>query len=642
MTVLSTTYQVARTVRHFPWRLAQWPLIALVTAALTSLHRPFHYLTAALLTFATITLGPLLAWWLARWVMPELTTKAWVRRRDAAHRASGGVASWLDLQQHASPTALRKTAAVKRPSLAAGTGVRGWWVRRRVAATEFAVQLLITGVIRGGVWASCEDVTLRIGGPRTGKTGSLACHILDAPGALLVTTSRTDLLEATRAWRERRGRVVVFNPSGLGRIPSTVRWSPLAGCTDLGTAYRRAQDLLPSTGSGEGERWDLQARGLLAILMHAAALSGQTMAKVQEWISPADHIARDAILDALRTSPNAQGLSSQVRGIYATNDRTLSSVTTTILPGIRWLADSTAAQVGDAPLDHPDFLDVADFVARGTDSLFLLGQAETGSPMSRLIGALTAEVAEQVRQHAAAQPGGRLDPPMTAVLDEAPLTCGPIPLHQWTADMGGRGLTLHIAAQSLAQLRDVWGRDRAEAILGNTAHLLVFGGLKSAEDLERVSVLANTRLVQVDSDDARPVPVMTPGDIAGLPKGQALLISTGMRAIIGHAPTIWDPARRRAIRRAERRDRRRTRPGIRILPAPGHPAIRATRRPIVPGNPADLIDLTDYTDLADVDQHLDTIARQTGFGRTTRPDHDKPKQDDDGDGPNDLPGGAAW
>ena len=30
------------------------------------------------------------------------------------------------------------------------------------------------------VWSSCEEVTLRIGGPRSGKPGSLACHGLDA------------------------------------------------------------------------------------------------------------------------------------------------------------------------------------------------------------------------------------------------------------------------------------------------------------------------------------------------------------------------------------------------------------------------------------------------------------------------------
>jgi type IV secretion system protein VirD4 len=150
---------------------------------------------------------------------------------------------------------------------------------------------------------------------------------------------------------------------------------------------------------------------------------------------------------------------------------------------------------------------------------------------------------------AAARPQGRLDPPMTAVLDEAPLTCGPIPLHDWTADMGGRGFTLHIAGQSLAQLRDVWGHDRANTILGNTGSLMVFGGIKIAEDLDRISTLCGTHLKQLDRDDRRPVPVMTPAEIGGLPTGTALVIRTGMRPVIGRAPMAWDrrPVRQRHV-----------------------------------------------------------------------------------------------
>jgi hypothetical protein len=39
------------------------------------------------------------------------------------------------------------------------------------------------------VWSPVEDVTLRIGGPRTGKTGELCGRILDAPGAVIVTST---------------------------------------------------------------------------------------------------------------------------------------------------------------------------------------------------------------------------------------------------------------------------------------------------------------------------------------------------------------------------------------------------------------------------------------------------------------------
>ncbi|MGL4743726.1 MAG: type IV secretory system conjugative DNA transfer family protein [Dermatophilaceae bacterium] len=373
-------------------------------------------------------------------------------------------------------------------------------------------------------------------GHASGKSGSLACHALDAPGALILASTRTDLLNLTREARAAVGGVVVFNPTGLGGLPSTVRWTPLTGCAELATAQRRAADLIPQS-HGEAERWDAQARGLLTILLHAAALSGGNMRTVLSWVSPADDTSRDEVLQALAASSSFRAVASEVRSIFGTNDRTLTSITTTLLPAVRWLADETAAQVGDAPVDHPDQLDVQALVADGRDSLYLIGRE---GACRALVGALTAEIAHQARMVAAGCPAGRLDPPLTLVLDEAPLTCGPIPLHDWTADMGGRGVTIHLAAQSLAQLRDVWGADRADAIMGNVGSLLVFGAVKAAADLERLSTLTGTRLVQVDEDDRRPVPVMTPAQISALPPGVALLLQNGLRPIIGLAPMAWD------------------------------------------------------------------------------------------------------
>lgn len=543
-------FRILRAVRHYPFLLVAIGIaVGLLghliarSPALVNVGQTTGEIANAFVLLLTV-------WWGFRWLAPVVSTGRWVGRRDDAAEHAGGVATWLDVGERAGKSAVRRRAVIVRPSIA-------WlprWKRRYVVMPEYAVPLLKTGWVPVGnrVWSTCEDVTVRFGGPRTGKTASLACHALDAPGALLVTTSRTDLLDLTSPTRASRGRVDVFNPTGLGRLESTVRWSPLVGCTDFATAQRRAADLIPPS-TGEAERWDAQARGLLAVLMHAASLAGGSMRTVLGWVSPADVIARDQILAALDTSPTARTLGAEVRSVYGTNDRTLTSITATLLPAIRWLTESTAGAVGDAPLDHPQFLDVEHLVARGTGSLYLIGRE--GACRS-LIGALTAEVAHQVRMTASGLPYGRLDPPMTAILDEAPLTCGPIPLHDWTADMGGRGLTLHIAAQSPAQLRDVWGIDRANTILGNTHSLLVFGGLKAADDLDRLSTLCGTRLHQLDDDDQRPVPVMTPAEIASLPPGTALLVTNGLRPLVGQAPMVWDrlkPSRFLVLRAAAAR-----------------------------------------------------------------------------------------
>jgi type IV secretion system protein VirD4 len=528
-------FRIARAARHLPVRPITAALLLLGFAWATGHATRFAHLSTLSLTAAGVLSATVAITWWIRYLAPAISTGAWVGRRDEASQHAGGVATWMDVGEYAGTTAMRRRAPQLRPSLAR----KGWLGRRLTPVTAYAAPLVRTSWVPVGntVWSACEEVTLRLGGPRTGKTASLACHGLDAPGALLVTTSRTDLLTTTGKARAKKGRVEVFNPTGLGNLPSTVRWSVLAGCHDYTTALRRAADLIPEGGSSEGERWDAQARGLLAVLMHAAALQGGNLRTVLDWISPADNLARTQILQALEASPNNGALISDVRSIYATNERTLTSITTTMLPALRWLNDATAVEVGDADLDHPDLLDVEAFVAEARDSLYLIGR-EGGA--RTLIGALTAEVAHQVRMHAAAAPGGRLDPPMTALLDEAPLTCGPIPLHDWTADMGGRGLTIHIAAQSIAQLRDTWGRDKADAILGNTASILVFGGLKSARDLEDLATLCGTRLMALDPDDNRPMPVMTPQQIGALPTGTALVLRNALRPVVGPAPLVWD------------------------------------------------------------------------------------------------------
>src|SRR4029450_5507536 len=100
-----------------------------------------------------------------------------------------------------------------------------------------------------------------------------------------------------------------------------------------------------------------------------------------------------------------------------------------------------------------------------------------------LVAALTGHIARQARQLAGVQPHGRLDPPLTLALDEAARLC-PVPLGQWTADMGGRGVTIHIAVQSRAQLEQRWGREGAAAILNNAATRLVYRGTREPGDLD--------------------------------------------------------------------------------------------------------------------------------------------------------------
>jgi len=72
---------------------------------------------------------------------------------------------------------MRQRATTLRPSFRD----LPFWRRAMESTRELATPLLKVGM--QWVWSPVEDVTLRLGGPRTGKTGELACRILDAPGA---------------------------------------------------------------------------------------------------------------------------------------------------------------------------------------------------------------------------------------------------------------------------------------------------------------------------------------------------------------------------------------------------------------------------------------------------------------------------
>jgi hypothetical protein len=124
------------------------------------------------------------------------------------------------------------------------------------------------------VCSCCRDVTLRIGGPRMGKSGSLACHVLDAPGAPVVTNSRELKHRApgeTRpvpaspqlvaALREHladfgtgaEGRLFVTRTGRLGRPVA----EPIRATDQLGLGG-------PGLGHGPKVRVDRGARGVLA------------------------------------------------------------------------------------------------------------------------------------------------------------------------------------------------------------------------------------------------------------------------------------------------------------------------------------------------------------------------------------------
>ena len=487
-----------------------------------------------------------------RWTRSSATVSRWASRS----RRKVGVASSLDILRHAGTLAVRRRTGTVRPSLAELPRMQRW----RLATTEAAVELCRTGALR--VWALVEDVVV-VGGPRTGKTGWLAGRVLDAPGAALVTSTRTDLLDLCAPLRRQsRGEVFVFNPAGLGDRTSTITFDPLTGCTDPVTATERATDMLAAVASGGGgdrEFWDGQARRVLAALLHAAALGDRRMADVLGWVADPDAAGRE--VPALLRRSGVTAFEQDAMQFVTTNERTRSSITSSVMPALGWLTHPAAAAAAEPGAGF----DVARLLEERA-TVFLLGAEEAQT--APLVCALTGHIAREARRLAAGQPKGRLDPPLGLFLDEAALI-SPVPLESWTADMGGRGVTILCAFQSRAQLLARWGEHKAATILNNTAAVMIFGGTRDKADLEFWSTLAGERDERVSTTDehgrvasrsVRKVPVLAPAQIANLPAGRVVVIRRGIAPVIGRVRMAWKrlDVRRRArlMRRVEAESRR--------------------------------------------------------------------------------------
>src|SRR4051812_17446335 len=87
--------------------------------------------------------------------------------------------------------------------------------------------------------------------------------------------------------RERRAKSRATSGSSDPFSSDSTTWSPSAGCEDWPQALRRAQWLADASADGDSEiarYWRGEAAKLLAPLLHAAALEGESMTSVLAWL----------------------------------------------------------------------------------------------------------------------------------------------------------------------------------------------------------------------------------------------------------------------------------------------------------------------------------------------------------------------
>lgn len=406
---------------------------------------------------------------------------------------------------------------------------------------------LYAGAVPDGLaLADPQQALLVLGPPRSGKTSAVAMpNVLCAPGAVVATSTKPDLLASTVASRSEIGRCWLMDPSGSIKVDplgmTRLRWSPVAAASTWDESLLMARAMTgaarPAGRLGESAHWTERAEALLGPLLHAACLSGDGIDTVLGWTLRQDMQAAQSALRA----HGVQVAADVLGGIAATDRRELSGIWSS-------LAGVLAAYRSDAVLDNsaaPNF-DPAAF-AGSNDTVYICAPARHQDLTAPIVVAFL----EQVRSAAYGSAAG---PAVTMVLDEV-ANIAPLPdLPALVSEGGSQGVQTLACLQDLSQARVRWGQ-AADGFLSLFGTKLVLPGIGDLSTLELVSRLGGevdvpTRSVSRGSPWGPGLGAATvtwsttrqrripPEAVNQLPRGSALLLA-GSRPPEGVALPPW-------------------------------------------------------------------------------------------------------
>lgn len=403
------------------------------------------------------------------------------------------------------------------------------------------------------LYGSWEDMHIDIWGPRTGKTTSRAVPaILDAPGGVLVTSNKRDVVDATRDVRAKEGPVWVFDPQGIALEEPTWWWNPLSYVTDEVKAAQLAEHFASGSrdaGAQTDAFFDPAGQDLLAGLLLAAALDGRMITDVYTWLTrPTDEDPIDILrqhgftLTADQVAGVVSAPEKQRGGVYGTAQQMASSLTNRQIAA--WVTPIGSLNA------RPHF-DPHEFV-RGGGTLYSLSKEGKGTA-GPLVTALTVAVVEAAEELAARSPGGRLSTPLLGVLDEAANVCRWRELPNLYSHYGSRGIVLMTILQSWSQGVDVWGESGMKK-LWSASNIKVYGGGVSEDgflesiskligDYDRLSSSVSTgRGGRGVSSQLHRERILDVADLGALPKGRAVVLASGSRpTLIRTQPWMTSP-----------------------------------------------------------------------------------------------------
>ncbi|THA65023.1 type VI secretion protein [Streptomyces sp. A0642] len=294
-------------------------------------------------------------------------------------------------------------------------------------------------------------------GPAATRRPTAVQAIREADGPVLVVTSDPSVWAETKDARAKLGPVLVYDPGHLCDTPARLHWSPTTGCEQPDRAAARSAALLAPVRPQS--RIDAAtadtAETLLQCWLHAAAIDGRPFRQVHRWALGGS--AHEPVR-LLRTHPKAAaGLAGLLESALTAHPerREMAQELT-----VRAFGALSSVHIREACTpNRADALALESFTAEG-GSLYVVGEPienpRSGPGAMPLLTALASDVAEHGRRMAARSPDGRLDPPLTLVLDDI-AAVAPMPrLPELLATGEEQGLPTVALLRSPEQARARW------------------------------------------------------------------------------------------------------------------------------------------------------------------------------------------
>jgi type IV secretion system protein VirD4 len=409
---------------------------------------------------------------------------------------------------------------------------------------------LYVGRVGGGlVLADPQHAVLVLGPPRSGKTSALAGpKVVGAPGPVVATSTKPDLMAATINARSAVGRCWLLDPTGTHQPPPGViriRWSPVAAASSWDESLVIARGMTatarPSGRSGEAAHWTERAEALIGPLLLAAHLDGQGMETVLRWVHRQDLDGPSAVL--ARHAMDTAG--DVLSGISRTDPREVSGIWSSA-------AGVLAAYRADSVLDNSSAVNFDPRrMTRGCDTVYVCAPARHQDLVAPIVVAFLDQARAGCYEAWARMPS---PVPLTLVLDEL-ANIAPLPdLPALVSEGGSQGVVTLACLQDLSQARVRWG-PAADGFLSLFGTKVVLGGIGDGATLELVSRLGGEVEVPARSFSRAPwwsrsggaetvswsthrQRRLPPDAINQLPPGTALLVA-GSRAPEGVSLPPW-------------------------------------------------------------------------------------------------------